>query len=177
MFALQTISPIEPAVRAQAPAGPVYCFVPAGGTDGARTQSRNAIRQLSEAMRACLAAEGDGRAYLLADFLDETTSCIKCVDLNRSDPGQARDAITAAEAVFVVCAGDHASIEDACAQAAWVQHVLGSVHREEACGLLLLPVSGGLRAAEVEESLGLPVCGMLKTDDQFAQLARWIVQE
>jgi hypothetical protein len=117
VFALQTISPIEPAVRAKAPAGPVYCFVPAGGTDGARTQSRNAIRQVSEAMRACLTAEGDCRTHLLADFLDETTSCIKCVDLNQSDPGQAREAISVAEAVFVVCASDGASIENARAQA------------------------------------------------------------
>jgi hypothetical protein len=67
--------------------------------------------------------------------------------------------------------------EDARAQAAWLQPVLGSIHREEACGLLLLPVSGGLRVTEAEETLGLPVCGMLKTDDQIAQLARWIVQE
>jgi len=128
-------------------------------------------------MRACLAAEGVARSNLLADFLGEMTSSIACVDLNQSDPGQARETIRSAEAVFVVCAGDPASIEDARAQAAWVQPVLGSMHREEACGLLLLPVSDGLRATEAEETLGLPVCGMLKTDGQIARLARWIVQE
>jgi hypothetical protein len=128
-------------------------------------------------MRACLAAEGDGRANLLADFLDDTTSRIKCVDLNQFDPGQASEAISAAEAVFGVFASDGASIENARAQAASVQHALGSVHRQQACGLLILPAPGGLRAAEIEESIGLPVCGMLKTGDQFAQLARWIVQE
>jgi hypothetical protein len=69
-------------------------------------------------MRACLAAEGVARPNLLADFLDEMASSIACVDVNQSDPGQARETIRAAEAAFVVCASDPASIEDARAHAA-----------------------------------------------------------
>jgi hypothetical protein len=131
-------------------------------------------------MRAELAAEGDGRTVLLADFLDSQTaqlSSITCVNLEDADPAQARAAIGVSEAVFVVSATDTASIEDARAQAAWLQYVLRSLRREEACGLLLVPVSGGVTAAEAEESVGLPVCGVLGTASHIAQLARWIAQE
>ena len=131
-------------------------------------------------MRAELAAEGDGRTVLLADFLDSQTaqlSSITCVNLEDADPAQARAAIGVSEAVFVVSATDTASIEDARAQAAWLQYVLRSLRREEACGLLLVPVSGGVTAAEAEESVGLPVCGVLRTASHIAQLARWIAQE
>ncbi len=131
-------------------------------------------------MRACLAAEGDGRTVLLANFLDfqrALLSSITCVEMDDADPAKARLAIGVSEAVFVVTATDPASLEDARAQAAWVQYVLRSLHRDDICGLLLVPVYGGLTAAEAEDSVGLPVCGVLKTESHIAQLARWIAQE
>ena len=131
-------------------------------------------------MRACLAAEGDGRTVLLANFLNsqpDQLSSITLVDLDDADPAEARMAIGVSEAVFVVAATDSASLEDARAQAAWVQYVLQSLHRDDACGLLLVPVYGGLTATEAEDHVGLPVCGVLKTESHVAQLARWIVQE
>ena len=44
--ALQSISPIDWAVRAEAPAATIYSFVPAGGAESARSESRRAVRQL-----------------------------------------------------------------------------------------------------------------------------------
>lgn len=131
-------------------------------------------------MRAYLAAEGDGRAVLLADFSGDQMwpeSSIACLDLADANPAHARDAIGVSEAVFVVSATDPASIEDARTHAAWLHYVLRSLRRDEACGLLLVPVSGGVTAAEAEESVGLPVCGVLRTPSHIAQLARWIAQE
>jgi len=167
-------------VRAEAPAAAIYSFVPAGGAAGARNHSRNAVMQLAEAMRAHLAAEGDGRAVLLADFSSAQmagASCITCLDLTDANPVQARESIGVSEAVFVVSASDPASIEDARAHAAWLRYILRSFRREEACGLLLVPAAQGLTADEAEVSVGLPVCGVFKTQNHIAQLARWIIQE
>jgi hypothetical protein len=176
VIALQPISPIDRTVRAEAPSASIYSFVPAGSADCART----AVRQLSEAMRAYLAVEDDSRTVLLANFLDsqaEQLSSITCVDLEDADPAEARLAIDVSEAIFVVSATDPASLEDARAQAAWVRYVQGSLHRDDTCGLLLVPVAGGLTAAQAEESVGLPVCGVLGSPGHIALLARWIVQE
>jgi hypothetical protein len=131
-------------------------------------------------MRDHLAAEGDNRAVLLADFSGAQMageSFITCLDLTDANPAQAREAIGVSEAVFVVSASDRASIEDARAHAGWLQYILRCFRRDEACGLLLVPVSHGLTAAEAEARVGLPVCGVFRTQNHIAQLARWIIQE
>jgi hypothetical protein len=176
---LQSVSPVDWAVRAEAPSAAVYSFVPAGGADCARSESRRAVGQLSEAMRELLADAGDHRTVRLADFLgaeEDPMSSITCMDLADADPAEAREAIRVSEAIFVVSATDPASIEDACAQAAWLQYVLRSLQREEECGLLLVPAPGGITASEAERRTGLPVCGVFRSTDDTAQLARWIVQ-
>jgi len=166
-------------VRAQAPAATVYSFVPAGGADRSRYHARRAVSQLSEAMRDCLADAGDDRTVRLADFSDaqEQASSITCMDLADADPAEAREAIRVSEAIFVVSATDPASIEDAGAQAAWLQYVLRSIQREESCGLLLVPTPGGMTAAEAEHRTGLPVCGTFRSANHIDQLARWIVHD
>jgi hypothetical protein len=131
-------------------------------------------------MRDCLANAGDHRTVRLADFScaqEHPASSITCLDLADADPAQAREAIRASEAIFVVSATDAASIKDARAQAAWLQYVLRSLQREEACGLLLVPTPGGMTAAEAEQRTGLPVCGTFRSADHIDQLARWIVHE
>ena len=146
----------------------------------ALNHSRNAIRELAEAMRAHLGAEGDDRSVLLADFSGvkmASESLITCVDLADANPPEARAAIGASEAIFVVSASDPASLDDARNQAAWLRYILSSLRRDGNCGLLLLPVSRGLKAAQAGERVGLPVCGVLKTKTHIAQVAGRIIEQ
>jgi len=178
--ASQTISPLDRAVRAEAPATAIYSFVPAGGAEDARSESRRAVRQLTEAIGAYLADAGDDRTVLLANFSDSQSyprSLIVCKDLADADPAEATEAITVSEAVFLVSATDPASVEDACADAAWLRHVMRSLQRDDECGLLLVPAPGGIPEVEAEHRIGLPICGVFRSADHTAQLARWIAQD
>ena len=178
--ASQTISPIDWAVRAEAPAAAIYSFVPAGGAVGARSESRRAIRQLAEAIGAYLADVGDDRAVLLADFSGPqiySRSAIICKDLADADPAEASEAIEVSEAVFLVSTTDPAAIEDACAHAAWLRCVMRSLERDDACGLLLVPTPDGIPEAEAEQRIGLPMCGAFSSAEHTAQLARRIAQD
>jgi hypothetical protein len=177
--ASQTISNVDRAVRAEAPAAAIYSFVPAGGAEGARSKSRCAVKQLSEAIGASLDA-GDDRTVLLADFSGSQArpgSSIIFKDLSDADPAQASEAIRVSEAVFVVSTTDPASVEDACAHAALLRHMMRSLKRDDACGLLLVPTPGGIPEVEAEQWIGLPMCGVLRNSDQIAQLARCIAQD
>jgi len=167
-------------VRAEAPAAAIYSFVPAGGAEGARSESRRAVRQLLEAIGAHLADAGDDRAVLLADFpnsQDNSRSTILCKDLSEADPAEATEAIKDSEAVFLVSATDPASVEDACAHAAWLRYVMRSLQRENDCGLLLVPTPDGIPEVEAEHRIGLPMCGVFRSAEHTAQLARWIAQD
>jgi len=178
--ASQTISPVDWAVRAEAPAAAIYTFVPAGGAQGARSESRRAVRQLTEAIGAYLADSGDNRTVLLADFSgfhSYPKSSIVCMDLSDADPAEAAEAIRVSEAVFLVSTTDGASIEDACAHAAWLRYVMRSLQREDACGLLLVPTPGGLLEKEAGHRIGVPMCGVFRSANHTAQLARWIAQD
>jgi hypothetical protein len=178
--AFQTISLEDRAVRAEAPAAAIYSFVPAGSVESARNESRRAVRQLTDAIRAYLAESGDDRTVLLADFSgaeNHPTSSIVCQDLADADPGEAAEAIRVSDAVFLVSTNDPASIEDACAHASWLRCVMRSLQRDDACGLLLVPRRGGIAEFEAEHRTGLPVCGVFKSANHTAQLARWIAQD
>jgi len=132
--ASQTISPVDWAVGAEAPAAAIYSFVPAGGEEGARSESRRAVRQLLEAIGAHLPDAGDDRTVLLADFsnsLDHPRPSIVCKDLSDADPAEATEGIKVSEAVFLVSATDPASVEDACAYAAWLRYVMRSLQRDD----------------------------------------------
>ena len=178
--ASQTISPVDWAVRAEAPAAAIYSFVPAGGAEGARSESRRAVKQLTEAIGAYLADAGDDRTVLLADFSspqNHPKSMIICMDLADADPAEASEAIRVSEAVFLVSTTDPASVEDACAHAAWLRYVMRSFERDDACGLLLVPTPGGIPEVEAEHRIGLPMCGVFRSADHTAELARWIAQD
>lgn len=167
-------------MRAEAPAAAIYSFVPAGGAEGARGESRRAVRQLSEAIGAYLADAGDDRTVLLADFSGPQShprSSIVCMDLSDANPAEAAEAIRVSEAVFLVSSTDPASIEDACAHAAWLRYVMRCLQRDDACGLLLVPTPGGMPEVEAEHRIGLPMCGVFRSAEHTAQLARWIAQD
>jgi hypothetical protein len=126
-------------------------------------------------MGVCLTAEGDGRAVLLADFSGTgmaSEAFVTCLDLADASEQEAREALRMSEAAFVVATSDAASIEDACAQTAWMLPTLRAQGQGAACGLLLVPVLGGLPPAEAEKRIGLPLCGVLKTANQVARVAR-----
>jgi hypothetical protein len=178
--ASHTISRVDCAVRAEAPAAAIYSFVPAGGVESARSESRRAVRQLLEAIGAYLVDSGGDRTVLLADFSGSQAhppSSILCKDLSDADPAEATEAIRVSQAVFLVTTTDPASVEDACAHAAWLGYVLRSLQRDNACGLLLVPTPGGMPEVEAERRIGLPMCGVFRTADHTAQLARWIAQD
>jgi hypothetical protein len=98
-------------------------------------------------------------------------------DLSDADPAQASAAIRISEAVFVVATTDPASVEDACAHAALLRHMMRALRRDDACGLLLVPTPGGIPEVEAEQRIGLPMCGVLRSTDHIAQLARCIAQD
>ena len=167
-------------MRAEAPSAAIYSFVPAGGAEGARSESRRAVRQLLEAIGAHLAEADDDRTVLLADFSSSQgnpRSSILCKDLSNAGPAEACEAIKVSEAVFLVSATDPASVEDACALAAWLRYVMRSLQRDDECGLLLVPTPGGIPEVEAEHRIGLPMCGVFRSEDHTAQLARWIAQD
>jgi hypothetical protein len=167
-------------VRAEAPSAAIYSFVPAGGAEAARSEARRAVRQLLEAVGAHLAEAGDDRTVLLADFSrseDHPRSSIVCKDLSDADPAEATEAIKVSQAVFLVSATDPASVEDACAHAAWLRCVMRSLQRDDECGLLLVPTPGGISEIEAECKIGLPMCGVFRSVEHTAQLARWIAQD
>ena len=177
MSALQSIFPIGRAAGVEAPAVAIFSFVPAGGSVRRRNHCRKVVRKLSEAMGVCLTAEGDGRAVLLADFSGTemaSEAFVTCLDLADASAREAREALGMSEAAFVVATSDAASIEDARAQAAWMLPTLRGQGQGAACGLLLVPVLGGLPPAEAEKHVGLPLCGVLKTANQVARVARGI---
>ena len=98
-------------------------------------------------------------------------------DLSDADPAQASEAVRVSEAVFVVSTTDPAAVEDACAHAALLRHLMCSLHRDEACGLLLVPTPGGIPEVEAERRIGLPMCGVLRSVDHTAHLARCIAED
>jgi len=157
----------------------MYSFVPAGSAASARSESRRAVRQLLEAIGAYL-ADADDRTVLLADLAESQIHpplSILCKDLSEADPAEATEAISVSQAVFLVTTTDPASVEDACAHAAWLRYVLRSLQRDEACGLLLVPTPGGIPEVEAERRIGLPMCGVFRSTDHTARLARWIAQD
>ena len=175
MSALQSIFPIDRAVGVEAPAIAIFPFVPAGGSVRRRNHCRKVVRKLSEAMGVCLTAEGDGRAVLLADFSGTemaSEAFVTCLDLADASAHEAREALGMSEAAFVVATSDEASIENARTQAAWMLPTLRGQGQNAACGLLLVPVLGGLTPVEAEKRIGLPLCGVLKTANQVARIAR-----
>ena len=164
------------AMLPEAPLGPVYSFVPAGGAHDAG----GLPRKLTEALRAYLSSECDGRTVLLANFQKDPAKrihpqpfTITFVDLSKANPGQEWLAVNMSEAVFVVTSTDPVSMDDAREKAAWLR----AIKSEECCGLILLPAAGGASAREAEDITGLPVCAVIRRDDQIAQLACWIAQE
>jgi hypothetical protein len=175
---LQSISTVDRAAGpAEAPLAPIYSFVPAGGTAHAGLQTREVARKLQEALAAQLEAEGGGHAVLLADFSHESLDyvlrqpfTVTCADLASANEEQAERVVCASNAIFVTAATDPDSIEAACQKAAWLR----SIKQDDCCGLLLLPTSGGVSATAAEEITGLPVCGVLSTENRIAQVARWI---
>jgi len=178
----QTVSQMAPvAVSAEAPLGPIYSFVPAGGSHHTGDQRvAEMTRRLVESLRANLQADGDSRTVLLADFQRGTgiritpkPFAITCADLSLASPGQEWLAVKQSEAAFIVTATDAVSMVEAREKAAWMR----AMKPDESCGLLLLETPGGASAREAEDITGLPVCASLRNDGDISKLARWIAQE
>ena len=176
----QTVSRMNPAganpvvTWSEAPLGPIYSFVPAGDA----RRARELTGELVDALRTHLSSAADCRTVLLADFLDSThveprPFIITCADLMDADPGLATFTVRLSEAVFVISTTDEVALEDAREKAVWVR----SLKRDECAGLVLLPVSGGVSAAQAAHITGLPVCAVVRDAAHVRQLACWIAQD
>jgi len=176
-----TVSQMDPmAMLAEAPLGPVYSFVPAGGVRAGDQRVGEMTRRLVDSLKAYMAADGDSRSVLLADFHAGSGAHVKarpfsitCADLSLANPGQEWLAVNQSEAVFIVTSTDPVSMEEAREKAAWLR----AIKPDDACGLLLLGTSAGASPSEAEDITGLPVCAVLRNDRDLDQLARWFAQE
>jgi hypothetical protein len=172
---------------ADAPLGPIYSFLPAGG-DGPAGSAQHAVdqrvaeltRRLVKSLQAFLETDGDPRTVLLADFARDSGACLTaqhstiiCADLSQANPGAEWLAVSLSEAIFVVSSTDPASLKDAREKA----ERLRAVKREDCWGLLLFPSAGGVTVQEAEEITGLPVCGVLRQDSDTERLARSLGQD
>jgi len=114
----------------------------------------------------------DVTARELAPLLahSRATYSVTCVDLTDAASAQSVEALRASDAIFVVAGSDRASLEIARDKVAQ----LHSMNLHDRCSLLLQRKSDGLTAADAEEITGLPVCSLIDSDQQIAQLARWL---
>src|SRR5258708_7104767 len=144
------------AMLPEAPLGPVYSFVPAGGAHDAG----GLPKKLTEALRAHLSSEDDGRTVLLANFQKDPAKrihpqpfTITFVDLSKANPGQEWLAVNMSEAVFVVTATHPLSLDDAAEKAAWVP----AIKSRERRGLPFLPPPRGATGPKAPRLTAPPV--------------------
>ena len=182
VFVLQSVSEMDTvAAPLEAPLGPIYSFVPAGGVHHASDQRVSEMtRRLVESLHLYLEADGDGRSVLLADFQKDPGTAMQpkpftilCADLSNANPGQARNAVWNSEVIFLVSATDPVSIDEARETAAWLR----TLKSDDCLGLLLMPSPDGVTSREAEKITGIPVCAVIQSASDLAQLARWIALE
>jgi len=95
---------------------------------------------------------------------------IVCADLTEAKESHALEVLRASEAIFLVSASRHTSLETVCEKASWLRQIdLG-----DRCALLLDRVPDGVTPHEAEEISGLPLCSLVETAEQIAQLALWL---
>jgi hypothetical protein len=178
----------------EAPLRSIYSFVPAGRSSGASDIVRRVIHLLSE----FFAAEGAGRAGLLANFSERSerrpnsskrsgapagssemdsvwnpSFTVGCADLTRASDDEARRMVLLSEAVFLVSATDRASISEAARKAAWLR----SLKVDECCGLIVQPTPGGVAPEEAEAATGLPLCSVVRSETDLLRLAHCLAQD
>lgn len=96
---------------------------------------------------------------------------VVCADLTGAKEAHALEVLRESKAIFLVARSSHASLESVCEKAAWLRQLdLG-----ERCGLLLDRIPDGISLDEAEDISGVPLCSLVETTAQIAQLARWLL--
>jgi Flp pilus assembly CpaE family ATPase len=106
----------------------------------------------------------------LLDYARENYQVV-CADLTGAREPQSAQTLRASDAIFVVSGSDRASLESVREKVEW----LHSLNVDERCALLLQHEPTGVSAADAEEISGLPVCSLIDSEQQIAQLAHWLV--
>lgn len=105
----------------------------------------------------------------LLDHAREQYSAI-CADLTGAREPHALEVLRASDAIFLVTDSGHAAMEGVREKAEWLQ----SIDLIDRVGLLVRRSPGGPTVDEIEDLTGLPVCSLIETDAQMAQLAGWL---
>lgn len=93
-----------------------------------------------------------------------------CADLTGARPAHALEVLRASDAIFLVTDSDRASIEGVLEKTEWLR----SIDLMERVGLLLRRSPEGMKADEVEEITGLPVCCLVESKEHIQLLAQWL---
>ena len=150
-------------------AGSIFSFVPAHG--GSRVGA--VAEQLSRTL-----AEGPGAAVLLADLSKPAALPDRArrnhrfilADLSDLSAAESAEVMRASDAIFLVSGSDRTSLEKVREKV----EALHSMNVDERCALLLTMAPNGVSVAEAEEISGLPVCSLVDTEQQIAQLGKWL---
>ena len=146
-------------------AGSIFSFVPAHG--GSRAGA--VAEQLSRTL-----AEGPGAVVLLADLpkLERARRNHRFIlaDLSDLSAAESAEVMRASDAIFLVSGSNRDSLESVREKV----EELHSMNVNERCALLLTMVPNGVSVAEAEEISGLPVCSLVDTEQQIAQLGKWL---
>ncbi len=121
---------------------------------------------------AFIAIGGGPQVNQVVRYLRHTLGA-SSVDLTNSPNLSVLREARAAQGVFIVSSTDRVSLELAHERASWLR----SAGLEDKCGLILWRSPRGVSAADAEEMVGLPVCGLLKGEQETDALARWIAAE
>ncbi len=105
----------------------------------------------------------------LLDYAREHFTIV-CADLTGARIAHSHEVLRASDAIFIVAGSDDASMEGAREKLEW----FASIDLADRCGMLLEHTPHGASAVEMEESTGIPVCGLVENATQVGYLARWL---
>jgi hypothetical protein len=117
-------------------------------------------------------ADGASRAGAVAEQLNRTLAEGLGGSVQPVAIVCAKDAaLDASEAIFIVADSSRGSLNSAREKISGLR----SADLLERCALLLYRVPGGVTISEAEDITGLPLCSLVETEYQIAQLGRWLL--
>ncbi len=95
---------------------------------------------------------------------------VVCADLTHARESHALEVLRVSGGIFLVANSDHSSLQGVREKIAWLR----SMDLDDRCGLLLARDPKGVSPREAEDLTGVPVCSLIDTGEQLAQLAMWL---
>jgi hypothetical protein len=132
-------------------------------------RAAEAPRRLDGRSWGAFVSEADG--YDVLDAREHYS--VICADLSGAKEAHAVELLRASDVIFLVSSSDRPSLEMVRDKAEWLQ----SIDLGDRCGLLLWHTPRGASAAEAEEITGLPISGVVDSEEQIAHLVAWIAPQ